>query len=103
MKLKHAQKVNALLAAMVLVGGTALAADNTTTATTAEAAYTLPNVVVTATRTPESTLTVPANVSVVTGKQLQPTVLQIIGVLKLIDQHVFDRVGRDNPRLHQTQ
>ncbi len=71
MKLKHAQKVNALLAAMVLVGGTALAADNTTTATTAEAAYTLPNVVVTATRTPESTLTVPANVSVVTGKQLQ--------------------------------
>ena len=40
MKLKHAQKVNALLAAMVLVGGTALAADNTTTATTAEAAYT---------------------------------------------------------------
>ena len=62
MKLKHAQKVNALLAAMVLVGGTALAADNTTTATTAEAAYTLPNVVVTATRTPESTLTVPATV-----------------------------------------
>ncbi len=70
MKSKQIYTINAVLAAMLLVGGTAFAADTTAT-TNGDAAYALPNVVVTATRTPESTLTVPANVSVVTGQQLQ--------------------------------
>lgn len=29
--------------------------------------------------------------------------LYLVGILKLIDQHVFDRIGRNNAGLHQIQ